>query len=262
MAGANQNLTLGKGKVYLELFDPGTTTGHGEIYLAQTTEFSYNVATETLDGYDADEGLNVLIEQVTTQVDVTGSLQTQDISMEKINLFLLGSGVQNATVASATGSTQNLTDVRLGRYYQLGVGVGNPAGLPKCTVTQITKGGTPVTASGNWSQTAEDIALGRVFILSNAAGIANDDDLVVTYNVAASSRERVISKDQQIRGALRFVSSNPTGTNRNFYFPLVNMSPDGDYALKGTEWMTMGFRFTALKKDASTERVYVDGLPA
>ena len=262
MAGKNQNLTLGKGKVYFEPFDPGTTIGHGEIYFAQTNEFNYNVATETLDGYDADEGLNVLIEQVTTQVDVTGALQTQDISMEKINLFLLGNGVQTATVASATGSTQNLTDVKRGRYYQLGVSTGNPAGLPKCSVTAITKGGNPVTGSGNWVQTAEDVELGRVFILADAAGIADDDDLVVTYNVAASTRERVISKDQQIRGALRFVSANPAGTNRNFYFPLVNMSPDGDYALKGTEWMTMGFRFTALKKDASTERVYVDGRPA
>lgn len=262
MAGKNQNLTLGKGKVYFEPFDPGTTIGHGEIYMAQTTEFNYNVATETLDGYDADEGLNVLIEQVTTQVDVTGAMQTQDISMEKINLFLLGQGVQTATVASATGSTQNLTDVKRGRYYQLGVSAGNPAGLPKCTVTGITKGGTAVAASGNWVQTAEDIELGRAFILDNAAGIADNDDLEVTFNVAASTRERVISKDQQIRGALRFVSANPTGTNRNFYFPLVNMSPDGDYALKGTEWMTMGFRFTALKKDSATERVYVDGRPA
>lgn len=262
MAGINQNLTLGKGKVYFEPYDPGTTTGHGEIYLAQTTEFSYTVATEVLDGYDADEGINVLLEQVLTQVDVTGSLVTQDISMEKINLFLLGTGVQTAAVTSATASTQNLTDVKLGRYYQLGVSSGTPAGLPKCTVTSITKGGNAVSASGNWVQTAEDVELGRVFLLANASGIAADDDLVVTYNVGASTRERVISKDQQIRGALRFISSNPAGSNRNYYFPLVNMAPDGDYALKGTEWQTMGFRFTALKKDSATERVYVDGRAA
>ena len=259
MAGVNQNLTLGKGKVYFEPYDPGTTVGHGEIYLAQTTEFSYTVATEQLDGYDADEGINVLLEQVLTQVDVTGALQTQDISMEKINLFLLGTGVQTKAVVAATGSTQTLTDVRLGRYYQLGVSVGSPAGLPKLTVSGITKGGTPVAATGNWSQSAEDIEIGRVFISATAPGIAADDDLVVTFNVAASTREAVVSKDQQIRGALRFVSSNPAGTNRNYYFPLVNMAPDGDYALKGSEWQTMGFRFTALKRDSNTERVYVDG---
>jgi len=262
MAGVNQNLTLGKGKVYFEPFDPGTTVGHGEIYLAQTTEFGYSVAAEQLDGYDADEGINVLLEQVLTQVDVTGSLQTQDISMEKINLFLLGAGVQTKTVVSATGSTQTLTDVRLGRYYQLGVSSGSPAGLPKLTVTAVTKGGTAVPATANWVQTAEDIELGRIFILPNAAAVLADDELVVTFNVAASTREAVVSKDQQIRGALRFVSSNPAGANRNYYFPLVNMSPDGDYALKGSEWQSMGFRFTALKRDSATERVYVDGRPA
>lgn len=262
MAGNNQNLTLGKGKVYFEPYDPGTSVGHGEIYLAQTTEFSYTVAAETLDGYDADEGINVLLEQALTQVDVTGSMVTQDISMEKINLFLLGTGVQSKSVTSATGSTQNLTDVKLGRYYQLGVSSGSPAGLPKCTVTSITKGGTAVTQSGNYVQTTEDIALGRVYILPTATGITADDDLVVTFDVAASTREAVVSKDQQIRGALRFVSANAVGTQRNFYFPLVNMSPDGDYALKGNEWQTMGFAFTALKRDSATERVYVDGRPA
>jgi hypothetical protein len=262
MAGLHQNLTLGKGKVFFEPFDPGTTIGHGEIYLAQTTEFSYTVAAETLDGYDADEGINVLLEQALTQVDVTGAMVTQDISMEKINLFLLGQGVQQQVVASATGSTQTLTDVKLGRYYQLGVGPSTPAGIPGCTVTGITKGGAAVAQSGNYIQTAEDISLGRLFILANAAGVLANDDLVVTFNVAATTRETVVSKDQQIRGALRFVSANAVGTQRNFYFPLVNMSPDGDYALKGNEWQTMGFAFTALKRDAATERVYVDGRAA
>jgi hypothetical protein len=187
---------------------------------------------------------------------------TQDINMEKINLFLLGTGVQTAAVLSATGSTQNLTDVKLGRYYQLGVSSGSPAGLPKATITAVTKNAVAVTGAGNWAQSAEDIELGRFFIPANAPGIAAGDDLVVTFSVAASTRERVISKDQQIRGALRFISSNPAGTNRNFYFPLVNMAPDGDYALKGDEWQMMGFRFTALKRDAATERVYVDGRPA
>lgn len=262
MAGVNQNLTLGKGKVYFEPYDPGTTVGHGEIYLAQTTEFSYTVATESLDGYDADEGINVLLEQVLTQVDVTGALQTQDISMEKINLFLLGTGVQSKVVVSATAQTLTVTDAKQGRYYQLGVSTSSPAGLPRCTVTGVTVGGTAVLGPTNWSQTAEDIELGRVYIITGSTGIPENADPVFTYNVAASTRDAVVSKDQQIRGALRFVSSNPAGTNRNYYFPLVNMAPDGDYALKGSEWQTMGFSFTALKRDSATERVYVDGRSA
>jgi hypothetical protein len=262
MAGRNQNITKGKGKVFIEVYDPGTTTGHGEQYFAQTTEFNLTVASETQDAYDADEGINTLIEQALTQVDASGSLITQDMNMDKWNLFVLGLGAQTVNTASATGSTQTLTDVRRGRYFQLGVSAGTPTGVRKATVTSVTKGGTPVTASGNWTQTAQDIELGRIYIELAAPGIADDDDLVVTYNVAASTRTSVVSKDRQVRCALRFVSANTTGDQTDFYMPLVNLIPDGDAALKGADWQTLGFRFTCLKRDQNTERVYIDGRAA
>lgn len=258
MAGTNKNYVLGKGKVY---FDPQRDDGtfEGEIYLSQTTEFNFTMSGETLDHFDADEGINTLDEQVLTQVSLTGALATDDISMEKLNLFVLGAGKQTVAVASGSNLTANLTNVKLGRFYQIGVSAQFPQGARGITVSQITKGGTPVTASGNYTV---DGALGRVYIEPDAAGILEDDDLVVTYSVAAGNRETVVSKDRQVRGALRFVSSNPVGGQRDFYFPLVNMAPDGDYALKGEEWQSMGFNFTALKKDSTTERVYIDGRAA
>lgn len=259
MAGTNKNYTLGKGKVYIELFDKDSTIGHGEIYFAQSTEFSFTVASETLDHYDADEGLNVLDDQVMTQVDVTGALSTDDVSMEKLALFLLADSVTTVTQTAQTGVTTTLTDVKRGRYFQLGATDTMPQGLRDVTVTAVTKSGTAVAQATNWSQSTDDIKLGRIYIEAAAPGIADLDDLVVTYSIAAANRSVVVSKDRQLRAAVRFVSANPTGGQRDFYFPLTNITPDGDYALKGDEWQTMGFSFTALKKNASVERVYCEG---
>lgn len=259
------NPVLGKGRVYFEQFAAGTTQGAGELYLMQTTEFNYNSASETLDYYDADEGLNVLVEQVTTKVDLTGKMVSRHISLEHVGLFLLSDGVQSTTVTSATAVTNAFTGVKRGRYLQLGKSAGTPQGVRGATVTGIaltSTPGTPITGTGNWVQTADDIALGRVYIEDASVGIADNANITVTYNVAAGSRSTVISKDQQIRGALRFVSDNPRGDQKDFYFPMVNISPDGDFNLKGDDWQEISWSFTALKRDSATERLYVDGRAA
>ena len=103
-----------------------------------------------------------------------------------------------------------------------------------------------------------DLVNGRLYIEPTAPGITDGDALVVTYNVAAGTRNVVISKDNQLRGALRFISANAVGNQMNYFFPYVLLTPNGDYALKGEDWQQMGFSFTALKRDASTERVYAE----
>ena len=57
------------------------------------------------------------------------------------------------------------------------------------------------------------------------------------------------------------MSDNPKGANRDYYFPYVKLTPDGDYALKGEEWMQIGFSFEILKKADNIEGAYVDGRP-
>lgn len=263
MAGANKNYTLGKGRFYFEPFLNGATTGAGEKYVAQTKEGSFSVAAETLDHYDADEGLNVLDEQVTTKVDVKGKFTTEDITLENLADFLLASGVSSTTITSATGATSNFTDVVLGRYLQLGKSTALPQGARNVSNVTIKVNGSPtaITNVGNVNFTV-DAALGRVYIQPTASAIAAGDDLLVTFDVASGTREIVVSKDQQLRGALRFISANPVGGQRDFYFPLVNLAPSGDMNLKGTDWQSIGFEFTALKLDALTERVYIDGRAA
>lgn len=68
-----------------------------------------------------------------------------------------------------------------------------------------------------------------------------------------------IGKAQSIYGALLFESDNPIGTNLNYWFPYVNLQPNGNYALKGDTWQQMSFSAEVLKRDATTQRSYAFG---
>lgn len=262
MAGKDKDYTLGKGKVYFEQFADGATTGNGEKYLSQTTEFSYNVAATVLDHYDADEGLKELDDEVTTQVDIKGKFSTDDISLEKIALFLLADGVTSTVITSGTALTSTYTSVTPDTYLQAGKSVGQPTGARNITVTKVATVAAPSVALVLNTDYTVDGPAGVVYMTDTTTAIDADgtDGIIITYNVAAGTREQVISKDKQLRGALRFRSTNPVGSKKDYYFPLVNLTPDGDYNLKGDDWQKMGFNFTTLKLGTG-ERVYVDGVP-
>lgn len=254
MAGAGKEYVLGRGKVYFDAFTAGTTNGTGERYFGNTPEFSYTVESESLDHYDADEGINVLDEKVQTRVDLTGQLVTDNVSIDNLSLFLQAGSSTSIVVASASNVTQNVT-AKKGVFFQIGASASLPQGARNITVVSVTKSGSPVTATGNYTV---DAVNGRLYIEPTSGAIADGDALVVTYNVAAGTRNVVISKDNQLRGALRFISANAVGNQMNYFFPYVLLTPNGDYALKGEDWQQMGFSFTALKRDASTERVYAE----
>jgi hypothetical protein len=65
-----------------------------------------------------------------------------------------------------------------------------------------------------------------------------------------------IGSSSQVYGALWFESDNPVGDNVNYWFPYVALRPNGNYALKGDAWQTLGFIGEALKRDSASERFY------
>lgn len=71
----------------------------------------------------------------------------------------------------------------------------------------------------------------------------------------------IVGANDAIYGALFFESDNPVGDNVNYWFPYVNLTPNGTFALKGDAWQTMSFTAEALKRDENTERVYVYSPP-
>jgi hypothetical protein len=143
--------------------------------------------------------------------------------------------------------------VKRGRYYQIGESTAQPDGVRNITLDNVSEGGATVTGGAY----EFDGDLGRIYIADGAdTQVADGDDLVITYDQTATTADVVVSGNSSLFGRLRFVSDNPVGENRDYFFPYVKLSSDGDFSLKGDDWQQMGFSFQALKLP-NRQRVYV-----
>lgn len=270
MANETQKYTLGRGEVYFNKFKPGTNIGEGERYLGNTPEYSLTNDVETLDHFNSDRGLREKDESVLLEISSSGSMNCDNISGENVALFFLGNLLTKSST-SVTAQKEVFTSWKRGLTLQLGTTDATPTGVRKVSNVKVGKaakaatlnltgdisaipGVTIVDAAGNYEV---DLDLGRLYLEPTSTEINGDIKLVVQFDVAAQSREMVISSNDVVQGSLRFVSHNAKGENKDYFFPKVTLSPDGDYNLKGDDWQSMGFTFEALKLQGR-ERVYID----
>lgn len=194
------------------------------------------------------------------ELGVTASVNTATVTLtaatpgEGGNAITLAKSGTNIAVSGATLTggvdvTETLSNVTRGLYYQLGVTTSKPQGLRNI-------GAVTITGVDAESYTVDE-ATGRIYLHPDADDIVDGDDLEVNYGVQAGIDEVVIASTDVIEGELAFFSDNPAGDNRDYFWPRVRLSPDGDYALKGDDWQTMGFNFEILVRDSATERQYI-----
>lgn len=270
MANETQKYTLGRGEVFFNKFKPGTNIGEGERYLGNTPEYSLTNDVETLDHFNSDRGLREKDESVLLEISSSGSMNCDNISGENVALFFLGNLLTKSST-SVTAQKEVFTSWKRGLTLQLGTTDTTPTGVRKVSNVKVGKaasgatlnltgdisaipGVTIVDAAGNYEV---DLELGRLYLEPTSTEINGDIKLVVQFDVAAQSREMVISSNDVVQGSLRFVAHNAKGENKDYFFPKVTLSPDGDYNLKGDDWQSMGFTFEALKLQGR-ERVYID----
>lgn len=167
--------------------------------------------------------------------------------------------VSGGTLTGGTDVEETINDVETGRWYQLGVTDATPAGLTNLGTVVVKVGGSPID-DDNYVFEANT---GRLFIKEDAPDIASGTtDITVGYGVTAGIESLVIAKGETIEGELQFIANNAAGENRDYYWPYVRLTPDGDLALKGDDWQTVTFNFEILKKDEVTERQYIRRRPA
>lgn len=265
-----KNLTLGRGKLFFDRFTPAqvaagitaATRGEGEFYIGNTPALSMTSESEDLDHFDSDGGVRVKDDSVQLQLDRTGSFTTDNITVGNLALLFLSSGATKVTQVSATAATFLITAAKHGAFYQIGATESLPTGVRGISNVVVNKGvgfTTPVTGAGNWEI---DEVTGRIFIVPKAGSTDIVDgvtDIQVTFDLAAGTRDQVISGATAIYGAMRFIADNPKGRNRDYYFPYVKLQPEGDFNLKGDEWQAMTFAFEALQKASNIASLYVDG---
>lgn len=267
MAFPDKNYTLGRGEIWFSQFREGTRFPlNGAEYIGNTPEVTLTTDTENLDHFDADHGVRTKDDSVLLEKNTTGSLITDNISPSNLaRLFLGTSGV--VTQVAAAAQTATITAVRKGRRYQLGVTAANPSGvrgISDVSIAATPAGGTSVTLVENLDYRV-DSQTGGILFLSGGLVLTNDpdDDVVVTFDVDATSYNQVVSSANasSLEGELLYISFNPKGVRFDFLFPYVQLRPDGDFNLKGDEWQQISFAFEALKRDDNTEVVYSNGRP-
>lgn len=264
----SNNYVVGKGRLYFDKFLDGTKTTTGERYFGNTPTLTNSTAISNLDHYDADQGMKVKDESIAISNDLTGAFSTDNINSENVALFFCGDTDQMVVTSATAVIDPNTPTISPGRYYQIGVSLDTPQGVRNVTNVKISKQIPPVLPATvpTWepivlaNNVDVDLDRAKVYIESDAPDLVDGDILQFTYDQEASTRNLIIGKSDVIAGTLRFEAANPQGDNRDYFWPYVKITPDGDYALKGDDWQVLGFKFEVLKRDSATERVYIDGV--
>lgn len=252
----SNNLTIPRGSVFFAKFKPGTMTPGPRRQIGNCPEFTLNRDSDNLDHYSSQSGKKTLDARITLSSTLTGNVTTDDIKTENIAYFFMGA-VSTITATSLSAQTATYLLVKAGDTYQLGLSDTNPTGHRKVTITTVTDGaGTPVALPANSYEVNTD--LGIITFLTDQA------KAVVTFNVAASTREQVIAGDTQIEGELWFLSDNPAGPQGDILIPRATIAPNGDFALvndpESTAFQTLALSISALKK-GNLALAYRDGRP-
>lgn len=262
------NYTLGRGKIFFGQFAAGSQNPGGERYLGNTPEFNLTIEEETLDHFSSDEGVREKDDSISLEVTRSGTLITDNIDPKNVALFFFG----NADALSVVGSTiddEEINGVEQGLYYQLGVSASNPSGHrgltpytpadPGPLANIIVEDNPATTTYVEGTDYTIDMERARIQIIEGGA-ISDGDNILVSYKTDDTTRDRIISGNAAIEGAMRYIAHNAKGPDLDYFLPWVRISPNGDYALKGDEWQQIPFSIEVLKK-TGLEAIYVDGQP-
>lgn len=246
--------TYGSGEISFAAFLASTQTPGARRYLGNTPEFTLTSEQENLDHYDADHGIRVKDDSVVTELTQSGTVVTDNINYDNLAMFFLGT-TSTLTTASATGDIDNIASAQYGTY-QLGVTSVRPTGVRKVASVVVTNtaGDTTYAATTDYLVDAE---YGTVTLLEGGA-ITAGSGVKITYNVATSTRKQVVASNRTIEGALHFKSFNPVGPKIDYFMPWVKLTPNGDFAIKADDWLTIPFSVEVLKK-GDLAPVYADG---
>lgn len=249
---------IARGRVYFDPYDASELLT-GEIDLGNCPGVTLTINTEKSEHFSSQGGLREKDGAWVVQVDRTGTLACDNFSPKNAALWL--SGVHEVKAQTAVPVVDEERKVLPGRQYQLGAGAANPLGVRNVTAVTAKKktGGTSLVAGTDFNV---DLATGRVQILEGGA-IDVATDVLFGYTPVAGSFDAVKSgASSELTGALRIVSDNAAGGDRDWYLPKVTLTPSGDLPLiaEGTDVVAMEFGLEALKP-ANGEAIYCNGRP-
>lgn len=252
MAREQTTLVLGRGEVFFDLFRPGTRQGDGERYIGNSSTFQIGRKLERLDRFTSYNGRKIEQESAIISETHTVTFVTDNIVIENIGLWY---GLESEVVVTvAANAITEFFPVRLGRTYQLGKSY-MPLGVRYVENVVVRIDDVIVPLDGNYALSA---ATGRLEVSPDAINISDGQTLEITFEWRTTEAARTNSAARDVYGALRFISFNAYGPDKQYYFPFVRLSPRGMMDLKGDDWQQAGFDVEARNLNPRTEQVYVE----
>jgi len=259
---SGNDIKLGRGEIFVDAEDSaGDLTG--ERFLGDCPALTINGSVERTEVFSSTGPTREKIADIPTQVDRSGSLTCQNISMENLALHLI------ANVSETTQSSGSVSDerpiqnpVQGGQWYQAGQTSSDPVGamdISSFTMTIDPDGSATSATEGTDYEV--DLALGRYYIIPG--GGAAGETVSVSYDTASATWDVLKTvNDKPITGALRFVGKNARGSDRNVYIPKMDLTPNGDLAWISAQDVMQLQLSLSISKRGDLSQVYVNGRPA
>ena len=266
MAGLNTtgaantaDYNLGRGKLYLADLTSGLPGDAGWRDLGNCPEFNINVEVETLEHLSSRSGLKTTDKEVIISQKVNLSFQLDEINFQNMALFFSGASADEAITNPAIAGVAERELIAScpdyaavgGRWYELKDASGvrcYDIDATKLTMNSDTGGADNLLVEGTDYDVDEE--LGMVFIKSTATLVDAGDDITfaLAADAGAVNPDEVKALTQtNVTAALKFVAINPANNDVKveYQFHQVQLKADGDFALIGDEFTTMGFTAVA-----------------
>lgn len=246
-----EHITLGRGEIWFAPFIKGTTTmAEGYRFIGNCPEFSLNHSQETLDHYRSTRGLREKDKSVVIESNLDGTIVCDEILPETMAYFFNSKATKTA-ISAVTNGTYTINNPTPSRWYQIGESATDPVGVRNLTSISIT-------GKEEGKDYAVNLQTGMIGIVAGGT-ITPSTPITVTYSAAAQAGTQIISSHDELEGALRFKSFNPSGPNYDYVMPYVKLTPNGDFNLiTEQDWLTIPLSISVLTK-GNLSKLYIDG---
>lgn len=245
MAVSTQNELIGAGRLFAALIDPATMKlKSGYRYLGNSPSLGVNQTKNKVVLYDADKGGMRTIRR-SAQISAEMTLNFELTNFDDDNVaFIFGTEAPiTVTQAAITGQTQTIESIETDRWYVLGESEDLPTGIRNATSIVPTVGS--LTAEEDLDYKV-DLAKGKIMFLTEAMAGQNAS---VSYSASAATFTRIVPGNKPVNVAIRFESDNTIGDDHIWKWSYVELSSDGELALKGEDFARASFTGTVMTPD-------------
>jgi len=237
----SDNYTLGRGIVYLSLYDDqGNLKAERDV--GNAPELNFNVDISTLEHFSSRSGIKSKDKEIVTEVKPSLSFILDEMNVENLRMFFLGDAGVKIEQAAETGVT-NTINANFKKYVD----------LSKREVSNVVvKNSDDTVTFVENTDYIVDYKSGSILALSSGS-ITDNQELNVTFNNDACNYVDIEAlKTANFEAQLRYVSDNPVGPEFVFLAWKVMIKPDGDLSLIGSEEIsTLSFNAEILKDEAN-----------